>query len=410
MRILYLSQYFPPEVGATQTRAYEMAHHLATAGHHVTVITEFPNHPKGIIPSEYRGKLYEHTTFDDIEVIRVWVKTSPTKTFWSRMAFYLSYMLNSTIAGLFLARGQYDVLYATSPPLFVGGAALALSYLRRIPLFFEVRDLWPESAIEMGELSNPKIISVAKWLEKACYGRAKQIVVVTQGIFKRLADRGYTNKMTFIPNGANVELFQYRAEAGQALREKLDIQDKFVVIYAGIHGLAQGLETVIEAALKLTTNGNIHFLFVGEGPVKHNIVNLAQKNQLINITFHPEVPREQMPDFLSGANVALVPLRRLVLFQGALPSKMFDAWACQCPTLVSIDGEARQVLTAAKAGLYIEPENSEALVVAILQLQNDFAGSRQMGLNGRRIVTEYYSRQAQARQLERILTEILQKG
>jgi glycosyltransferase involved in cell wall biosynthesis len=183
MRILYLSQYFPPEVGATQTRAYEMAHHLATAGHHVTVITEFPNHPKGIIPSEYRGKLYEHTTFDDIEVIRVWVKTSPTKTFWSRMAFYLSYMLNSTIAGLFLARGQYDVLYATSPPLFVGGAALALSYLRRIPLFFEVRDLWPESAIEMGELSNPKIISVAKWLEKACYGRAKQIVVVTQGFF-----------------------------------------------------------------------------------------------------------------------------------------------------------------------------------------------------------------------------------
>ena len=410
MRILYLSQYFPPEVGATQTRAYEMAHHLVTAGHQVTVIVEIPNHPKGIIPPEYRGKLYERSVLDGIEVIRVWVKTSPIKTFWSRMAFYLSYMVTAAIAGLLLARGNYQAVYATSPPLFVGGAALALSYLRRIPLFFEVRDLWPESAVAMGELNNPKAVALAEWLEKACYRRAKKIVVVTQGIFNRLVERGYANKLTLIPNGANVELFQHRGEAGQRLREKLGLQDKFVVIYAGIHGLAQGLETIIEAAASLTSQPDVHFLFVGEGPVKHEIVNLADKCQLPNLTFLPEAPREQMPDFLSAANVAVVPLRRLDLFQGALPSKMFDAWACQCPTLVTIDGEARQALTKAKAGLYVEPENPAALVEAILQLKNDPATALQMGLNGRHAVTECYSRQVQAQQLCRMLIEILHKG
>ena len=411
MRILYLSQYFPPEVGATQTRAYEMAHHLVAEGHQVTVIAEIPNHPKGVIPPEYRGKLYERTTLDGIEVIRVWVKTSPVKNFRTRMAFYLSYMMNGALAGLLLARGNYDAIYATSPPLFVGGAALVLSYLRRIPLFFEVRDLWPESAVAMGELNHPKAITLAEWLEKACYRRARQIVVVTRGIYNRLLERGYpSSKLTIIPNGANVELFQFQAEAGRALREKLGIQDKFVVIYAGIHGLAQGLETIVEAATKLASETDIHFLFVGEGPVKHEIVNLTNERQLTNITFRPEAPREQMPNFLSAANVALVPLRRLDLFQGALPSKMFDAWACQCPTLVSIDGEARQVLAETKAGLYVEPENSEALIAAIFHLKNDPAASLQMGLNGRRVVAECYSRQAQARQLRAMLTEMLQKG
>ena len=152
MRILYLSQYFPPEVGATQTRAYEMARGLVKAGHQVTMIAEIPNHPSGIIPPQYRGKLYEQANLDGIDVIRVWVKTSPVKSFPARMAFYLSYALMGTLAGLFGARGKYDLIYATSPPLFVGAAALSISHLRRTPMVFEVRDLWPESAIVLGEL------------------------------------------------------------------------------------------------------------------------------------------------------------------------------------------------------------------------------------------------------------------
>ena len=189
MRVLYLSQYFPPEVGATQTRAYEMARHLVTAGHQVTMLTEVPNHPSGIIPSEYRGRLYERSDLEGIDVIRVWVKASPVKTFASRMAFYLTYMVNAILAGLLLARGRYDAIYATSPPLFVGGAALVLSYSRRIPLLFEVRDLWPESAVVLGEMTDARAVRLAGKLEEMCYNRARCVVVVTEGIRRRLEEQ-----------------------------------------------------------------------------------------------------------------------------------------------------------------------------------------------------------------------------
>ena len=408
MRILYFSQYFPPEIGATQTRAYEMAQGLVRAGHQVTMIAEVPNHPSGIIPPYYQGKLYERAELDGIDVIRVWVKASPVKTFRSRMAFYLSYMIMAALAGLFLARGRYDLIYVTSPPLFVGGAALVVSYLRRMSLVFEVRDLWPESAVELGELTSRRAIALAGWLEEKCYQRARRIVVVTQGIYSRLLERGYPRqKLILIPNGANVELFQFQAEAGPALREKLGLQHKFVVIYAGIHGIAQGLEFVIEAAKALTAYPDLHFLFVGEGPVKTQIVSLAATYNLTNVTFLAELPREQMPNFLSAANVALVPLRRLELFKGALPSKMFDAWACRCPTLVMIDGEARAVLEEAQAGVFVEPENVVALTEAILALKRDPAACQQMGLNGQKIVTAHYSRQALAQKLVYLLESLL---
>ncbi len=212
MRILYLSQYFPPEAGATQTHAYEMAHNFVRLGHAVTMLAEFPNHPSGIIPAEYSGKLYERADLDGIDVIRVWVKASPIKSFRSRMLFYLTYMLNASLAGLFLARQPYDLVYASSPPLLVGGAALFLSKIRRLPLVFEVRDLWPESAVALGELTNPRSIALAARLEEACYRNARRVVVVTQGIFDRLVERGISpDKLSLVPNGANVEMFQYSA-------------------------------------------------------------------------------------------------------------------------------------------------------------------------------------------------------
>jgi len=409
MRILYLSQYFPPEVGATQTRAYEMARGLAQAGHHVTMIAEVPNHPSGVIPPEYRNKLYERAALDGIEVLRVWVKTAPVKTFRKRMAFYLSYMVSATLAGLFLARGRYDLIYATSPPLFVGGAALALSFLRRTPLVFEVRDLWPESAVALGELGNSRAVALAERLERSCYQRARRIVVVTQGIQRRLLERGLpADKLVYIPNGANTELFHPQPQAAAKLRETLGLGDSFVVLYAGIMGLAQGLETVLDAArtLQHAKDLDVRFVLVGEGPVKGNLMALAQDYGLNNLFFHPEIPREQVPAFLSAANMALVPLRKLDLFRDALPSKMFDAWAAGCPTLVSIEGEAQQVLEKSGAGRFVEPEDPDALVSAIRDLAADRAVCRLMGEQGRVFVKAHYSRQVQARHLERILRSV----
>ncbi len=396
MHILYLSQYFPPEVGATQTRAYEMAR------------AEVPNHPSGIVPLQYRGKWVERSQLDGIGVLRVWVKASPNKNFRTRMAFYLSYMADAALVGALRASGPFDVVYATSPPLFVGAAGLGLHWLKRAPFVFEVRDLWPESAVALGELNSPRAIAWAGKLEELCYNRASRIVVVTEGIRQRLIERGFpAGKLALIPNGANTEMFQRRLELGQRFRAEHGLApDAFVAIYAGIHGIAQGLETLLHAAAALRHEPGLRFVLVGEGPVRSDLQALRTELGLDNVLMLPEQPRSAMPAILSAADAAIVPLRKLDLFQGALPSKMFDAWACELPLLLSIDGEARRTLDAANGGIYVSPEDAAALAEAIRALAALPDHGRSLGQNGRRYTEQHHSRQAQARALEKLLKEI----
>lgn len=408
MRILYLSQYFFPEVGATQNRAYEMASNWVRIGHHVTMIAELPNHPSGIIPPAYRGIFIQKDQLDGIEVIRVWVKASPLKNFRNRILFYLSYMINAAIAGLFFVRGKYDLIYASSPPLFVGGSALILNSLKRIPIIFEVRDLWPEIAIALGELSNPRAIAWATRLEEACYRRAEKIVVVTLGKRDHLVQRGIpAQKILHIPNGANTELFQYNSVERERIRSDLRLQDKFIAVYAGTHGVAQGLEHVVESARLMQNEANIHFLLIGEGPKKAEIAALAERYQLTNLTLLPEQPSHAIPAFLSAADVALIPLRKIDFFRETLPSKMFDAWACQRPVLLSVDGEARQIMELAEGGVFIPSEDPTALAENLRQLAAQPAKCQQMGKRGREFTVKHYSRQALAEKLMALLSVAL---
>ncbi len=411
MRILYLSQYFPPEVGATQTRAYEMAKGLVRAGHHVTMIAEVPNHPSGIIHPCYRGKLYERAIFEGIDVIRVWVKASSTKTFGRRMAFYLSYMFMAIWAGLFISRKKYHVIYSTSPPLFVGAVGFVLSFLRRVPFVFEVRDLWPESAVVLGELNNPLAVKWATRLEEICYRRARRVVVATQGIRRRLIDRGLPpESLVFIPNGASLNVFQPRPQQAKQRRAALSLNGKFIVLYAGILGVAQGMESLVEVANQLSNDAQIHFLFIGEGPKKAEVAALVERAGLTNLTLLGEKPQADMPGYFSAADVALVPLRRLELFQGALPSKMFEAWACACPVILSVDGEAREVLEKAQAGIYAPPQDTVAIAAAIINLKKHPDVRLDMGERGRQFVIENFSREKAAQTLEHLLRSIVEKG
>jgi colanic acid biosynthesis glycosyl transferase WcaI len=400
MRILYLSQYFPPEAGATQTRAYEMAMNWVRLGHKVTMLSEFPNHPSGIISPDYKGKLFERSALEGIDILRVWVKASPVKNFRNRILFYLTYMFNAIIAGMFLARGNYSLLYATSPPLFVGGAALVLSFIKRIPMVFEVRDLWPASAIALGELSNRKAINLAVKLEEMCYRRALQVVVVTRGIYDNLVHRGIsTNKLCLIPNGANLDLFTFNQIGRERIRREMGLEQKFIAIYAGIHGLAQGLETIVETAGLLLTSSKIHIVLIGDGPKKAEIVSQAASLNLSNLTLLPEKPRVQIPDYLSAADVALIPLKKADIFKGALPSKIFDAWACERPVLLSIDGEARSIVEEIKGGIYIPPEDPGKMAEALVYLMNSPDERLQMGENGLKYTRLNHSHSALAQKL-----------
>jgi glycosyltransferase involved in cell wall biosynthesis len=218
-----------------------------------------------------------------------------------------------------------------------------------------------------------------------------------------------TQKLAFIPNGANVDLFQFRPEGRIRVRNMLGLENKFIAIYAGIHGVAQALETIIEAAKQLQDNREIHFLMVGEGPKKAELLASAEKYGLSNLKFIREQPIELIPDYLSAADIAIVPLRNLDLFKGALPSKMFDAWACQRPVVLCVDGEARSVLNQAKGGLFAHPEDASAIGKALLDLKKDPRIREAMGRNGRLFTERYYSRQAQAAQLILLLEQIILK-
>jgi colanic acid biosynthesis glycosyl transferase WcaI len=403
MRILFLTQYFPPEIGATQTRAFEMARGLVRAGHQVTVVTEVPNHPEGIIHPDYRRRLVYHEDFEGIEVYRLRVSASPRKTFRTRMGFYLSFMLHATLAGLLYARGRFDLLYATSPPLFVGGSALVISSLRRLPLVFEVRDLWPELAVQMGELTNPLAVRLASWLERACYRRAARIIVVTPGTQDHLIERGYpSSKLWLVPNGANTELYTPQP-INVELRRELGIEpDQFVVIFTGLHGLAHGLETVLESASILRNHRDIDFLLVGSGPRKEALMQRAEQLALPNVQFHAPVPDSELPGYIALADVGLDTRRKLSSSALTLPVKVFSYMACARPVLLSTEGEAVELLREADAGIAVPPESPQALAEAILRMQADPFGRLRFGRNGRAFVEARFSRQKLAAKLEQL--------
>jgi glycosyltransferase involved in cell wall biosynthesis len=279
-----------------------------------------------------------------------------------------------------------------------------------IPLVFEVRDLWPESAVALGELSNPSAISLSTRLEQACYRRAIQVVVVTQGIFNRLVLRGIpSEKLYLLPNGANTDLFTYNLKGRERIRSELGLEHKFIAIYAGIHGLAQGLETILDAAQILQTHSDIHIILIGDGPKKADILSLAASYNLPNLTLLPEKPREQMPDYLSASDIALIPLKKADIFKVALPSKIFDAWACERPVLLSIDGEARQVVESVNGGAFILPEDPTEMAKALIDLKESPAMRETMGKNGLIYTRLNHSRAALAEKLIQHLEKYIQK-
>ena len=407
MRILYFTQYFPPEIGATQDRAHEMTRYLARAGHKVTVVTEVPNHPSGVIQSPYRGRPYVREQIDGIDVIRMWVATSPYRDFRNRLKFYGSYAAMATFAGLTLAHGHYDLVYATSPPLFVGVAGLAVAAVRRVPFVFEVRDLWPEGAIELGFLQNPRAVRLATAMEETFYDRATKIVVVTEGLRSRLVERGIDPaKLELIRNGASPRLGRATSRPKELAKREAGLTGKFVLLYAGLHGVAQGMETLVQVAHHLSAERDTHFVFVGEGPAKRVVRHMVEELSLTNVTLLPERPRDLVRALYDAADAVLVPHKDRPLFRATVPTKMFDAWICQRPVILSVAGEAQGILDDVGGGIAVEPENVQQIADVILDLRADPEAARQMGQRGYTAAKERFSREAMAQQLERVLSRI----
>jgi glycosyltransferase involved in cell wall biosynthesis len=415
MRILYVSQYFPPEMGAPAARAAELSRHWAATGHEVTVLTGFPNHPTGVVPSAYRDKfrrLVVRENTDGVNVVRTWLLPFPNRKAHERMLNYSSFCASAASTGLFLSRP--DVVIGTSPQLLVGLSGWWLARWKRVPFVFEVRDLWPESlaAVGMGE-SNSLVHRVLGKIAGFLYRRSDRVVVVTPAFEDYLVERWRVprQKISVIENGVETQLFApepFTRQAGAGLMRELDAEGKFIVSYIGTMGMAHGLETILAAAAQLRdANPEIIFLMVGEGAAKERIAALARERGLNNLRFVDQQPREKIPAYICASEVCLVLLKKTDLFKTVIPTKMLEFMSCARPVILGVEGLARAILEEARAGLAIEPENSNALVNAIRYLSANREIACALGQNGREHIVRKFSRRQTAEKYIQVLEDLL---
>jgi colanic acid biosynthesis glycosyl transferase WcaI len=423
VKILYLSQYFPPEMGAPAARASELAQHWAQAGHEVSVLTGFPNHPTGVVPEEWRGRLRRLFYSEQIpssaslqkdaaraNVFRTWLWPLPNRKAHERMRNYASFCISAALRGMFLSRP--DVVIASSPQLLVGLSGWWVAFARQIPFVFEVRDLWPESLVAVGagkenSLLHHALSAIAKFL----YERSARIVVVTPAFKDHLIRRWRVpaEKIAVVENGVETDLFAPASSAATStLRQELGAEGKFLVAYIGTMGNAHGLETLLAAAAQLRQeNPNVLFLLVGEGAEKDNIKSLAQSRNLANVHFLNQQPREKIPALISASDACLVLLKKTDVFKTVIPTKMLEFMSCARPVILGVDGQARQIVEDAAAGIMIEPENSEALSAAIKRLAADRELATLLGQKGREYIVQHYSRGGTAEKYIAILTSLV---
>jgi len=406
--ILFITPYYPPEKGAAQVRISETARYFVNRGYEVTVLTTVPNYPSGIIPLEYRGHVIQQGVDEGIRIVRVWSYVSPNKGFLRRILAQLSFGCLAPLLGG-MAIGRPDITIVESPPLFDAIAGRMMAWLKHCPFIFTVSDLWPESAVQLGMLHNRILIKLAEWLEWSTYRRAGAVWALTEGIRDTLLKRGLSPEQVFrLTNG--VDTIGFRPLPKAQARAELGWDDRFTVLYAGTHGIAQGLTSVLDAAEQVAKHADIHFFLIGDGAVKEDLVADAQRRNLRNVTFLDPQPHNRMPLFLAGADVCLVPLRKLSLFEGAVPSKMYEAMACARPIVLSVQGEARRMAEQeAGAALAVEPENADALVSAILFLREHPEQVEALGWRGRKFVEKRFDREQLTAELEKRIARLLEK-
>ncbi|WP_057767632.1 glycosyltransferase family 4 protein [Cytobacillus praedii] len=391
MRVIYLCQHFPPETGAPQIRVYEVSKELISRGHQVEVLTAFPHHPHGIIPEEYKGKFYMYEDWDGIPVHRSWIYPSPKGSFWKRLASYFSFTF-SAFYSLMKAKPT-DVIICNSPPLFLGITGYLGAKMKRAKFVFNVADIWPESAVELGILKNKSFIRLAEWLERFLYKKSWKIATATEGIKDYMIRKGKDSSDVFLlPNGVNTETFKPITK-DESLLSEIGIQGKKVFMYAGALGYAQGLDSVLEAASLLKDKQpDAHFLFVGDGQEREKLVKMKEDLGLENVTFYGSVPVSEMPRMFSIADFSVVSLRNIELFKGARPSKIFPAISSGVPVLYCGDGESAAILEEYNCGKIAPPENPEGIAHAISELMTISSDEYQaMSEYGRKLAIEQYS-------------------
>jgi len=392
MKLLLLTQYFPPETGAPQNRLFELAVRLNRMGIDITVLTAMPNYPQMKVYKEYAGLDYHYEEMSGLKVHRSSIYVSTDRSIISRLRNYFSFVISSRRTAM-SKLGNFDLIMCESPPLFLGYTAMYLARKKKAKLIFNVSDLWPESAEKLGVVNNKFLLNKAYQLEAKIYRRSDLVTGQTQGIVKSVANRFPGVKTFWLPNGADLSYYDpARIEKGN-WREMNGIKDEdHVFLYAGIVGIAQGLEVILYAAERLKSD-NCVFVILGSGPEKERLMQISRDAGLKNVKFLDAVGKTEMPSILKSVDAAIIPLKKLELFKGAIPSKIFEALAMEIPILLGVEGEARDLfIDKGQCGLFFEPQNDADLVKAIRIMISDKLKMQVMGKNGRKYVNENFNR------------------
>jgi glycosyltransferase involved in cell wall biosynthesis len=384
MKILFLTDNFPPEVNAPASRTYEHAREWVKAGCEVTVLTCAPNFPKGELYEGYKNKLYQSEMIDGIKVVRVWSYITANEGFFKRSLDYVSFAAAATLASIGMKRP--DIIVGTSPQFFTACAAFAVSLVKRRPWVFELRDLWPESIKAVGALEDRMLLSALEAVEAFLYRRAARIVSVTQSFKDTLSSRGIdADKIDVVTNGADLSRFAPRAKP-TGLAKQLGLTDHFVAGYVGTHGLAHGLDTLLDAAQILSTRpegASIRILLLGHGARKAALVERSKSMRLENVLFVDSVSKDQVADYWALLDASIIHLKKDPLFTTVIPSKLFECMAMGLPVLHGVEGESAEIVLREGVGETFEPENAAALAEALMRLSQDadtLAGYRQRAL------------------------------
>ena len=407
MHILFLSHYFPPEVNAPASRTYEHCKQWVEDGHEVTVVTCAPNHPRGEVYEGYRNRLYFTESIEGIRVVRLWTYVTANKGLIRRTLNYISYMVATIVVAPFLKSA--DVVLSTSPQFFNGLAGYFVSRIKRVPWILEIRDLWPESILAVGAIKNKKIIRALEFLEIFAYRKSDRIVPVTNAFRQYMIDKGIdAAKIEVIKNG--VDLNTYNIQPNDInMQRTFGIEGKFVASYMGTHGMAHHLETILEAAELLQDRSDIVFLLVGDGAERKKLLTLCKDKGLSNVVMIGQQPKEMMPKLWAISDVSLVLLKKLDLFKTVIPSKIFESMAMKRPVILGVEGESREIIEAAKAGLTIEPENSKELVDCVLKLADNPGLGKKLGDNGHSYVASQFNRKIIARRYSDFIESVVKK-
>jgi len=413
MRILLIHQYFLEKDDGGGSRFNEITRVWEEEGHDVTVLAGMVHYATGKKRDLYKGKyVYRDSFSKNIEVLRCHVSESYNVSFIGRLWAYFSFVISSIYAGLFKTNGKFDVILVTSPPLFVGVTAIILSFIKRLPLVFEVRDLWPESAIDTGVLNNKIIIKFAYWFEKFIYKKAKLINVLTPAFREKLIEKGVPmDKIIFIPNAADFSLSDKLLKSDfnrKEFRDSIGIKNQTVIVYVGAHGVANHLIQIVETAeiLQNKKMSNILFMLIGGGMQKEMLKKEVVNRELKNIKFVDSVPKEEVFKYILASDFGTTVLKKVDTFKTIYSNKTFDYMACKKPVLMAIDGVSRKLVEDAKCGVYIEPENPNDFAEKIISYKVNDPIIKIQGDSGYQFAKSHFDRDKLALQYLKYLEEL----